>query len=979
MKKYFTKAVIIALIAGIVLTGTFFGLKNLFVQAVLDDSNAIHIQDSDIDNSTIIIGSHLIYLPAMTDAVYSIAVSSVSESNQGKRYYKSELAGGVWYDITDASSLADITSGGVPVSKDVIEGLLMTHHTKPDGITYDLVTGEPICIFDISNPYDLLSMPELEPIKTQYKALQEKDEDSKTDTDKRDLQLLDEMFNAKPQSDGTDYYDEMINALQGYYSILAVNNAEQKNIDRVQNVMQKFDNARRLVVFDVLSETILENLSNCVGADKVFDRGDIYVNRDEEVGLTVAEQNKRLREEYMRQLMELSEEEAAAIEEPTYKIVKLESFTLNTSLNSSIGDAMQNISESSNECSANLLETGEMVLTQLEFELSTNLAKAAKSGNFSECDKLTAELLYLDSINAGIIAEAENEYKFIEEKLIERERKQYSSQLSMGTGADYKKLPSTAAAVSKSSVLKKQKSELEAYRAELQKVIQAEFDRMAPKSAIEYCTTLIEQTDEYYDVILSDAYEPYATESVDEYLAWLKKSMNELQALGGGGELADLLAEKEKLQTELESALDKNNINKEKKLRAQLEAIDKAISDETQKLTNIINSDSATPAEKAVAESMLGAGTAADSLKTVLEGALNDIRDGSLGSAADKIQAIGALSGMVPGSAFNALKDIYKELSKQMLTNPDLIGDISEVMALVEDVTADNMDSFLATGITEDDLADAISDFADQNGMEFGNGSGLNGQGGSGSGSEGQGGSGSGSDGQGDGSGSDGQGDGSGSDSQGDGSGSDSQGDGSGSEGQGDGSGSDGQGGSGSASGVNADSLMELLAGLSDGDAAKIIVGMNMYTEATGCEITKGVVSAYARKNIGTSRNLYKKPKDASVDSGVTYIPTTVIARLAGYRYIFNDPNKKVTLQKRSDYFVFNAFSKAAERNNDQIDYMNAPAVFYETVYIDTDYSEASFGEIGVYLSGCDYGIAVNESEYDAAFEFYDYLIGIGL
>ena len=47
----------------------------------------------------------------------------------------------------------------------MIEELFMTHHTKSDGVTYDLTNKKAVGIFDINDPYDLSEMEELNPIK----------------------------------------------------------------------------------------------------------------------------------------------------------------------------------------------------------------------------------------------------------------------------------------------------------------------------------------------------------------------------------------------------------------------------------------------------------------------------------------------------------------------------------------------------------------------------------------------------------------------------------------------------------------------------------------------------------------------------------------------------------------------------------------------------------------------------------------------
>ena len=104
----------------------------LYAQGFWDEEKAVHITADAIEPSTLAIGTHLIHLSALTDSLYEIANQSAEESGQNTIYYKSELGGGAWFDITSATSLADITEQGTAVQNGDIEALFFTHHTKSD-------------------------------------------------------------------------------------------------------------------------------------------------------------------------------------------------------------------------------------------------------------------------------------------------------------------------------------------------------------------------------------------------------------------------------------------------------------------------------------------------------------------------------------------------------------------------------------------------------------------------------------------------------------------------------------------------------------------------------------------------------------------------------------------------------------------------------------------------------------------------------
>ena len=179
-KKRHAIAIAAVCIAAVTVLGL---LRGTLARALFDEGSAVHVDASGIENATLLIGTHLIHISAMTDEIYEIAADSASESNQQKWYYKSELAQGSWFDITNADSLKAITLEGVPVEDSEIEALFLTHHTRSDGVTYDLRTGQAVCMFDISNPYNLEDLKELEALKIPYDMLADKED--KKDEEKK--------------------------------------------------------------------------------------------------------------------------------------------------------------------------------------------------------------------------------------------------------------------------------------------------------------------------------------------------------------------------------------------------------------------------------------------------------------------------------------------------------------------------------------------------------------------------------------------------------------------------------------------------------------------------------------------------------------------------------------------------------------------------------------------------------------------------
>ena len=155
-----------------------FGIFSLHgVKALINDDDTVHVKDEQIGVSALIVGTHIMYLGAVTDELYATAAESAKKVGMYEIYYKSELADGSWYEISGAEGLADISTSGKTVTVDVIENLNLQYYTKEDGITYDLRTGGAVNVFDIDNPYDLSSNSDMEDIKTQYDMLNDKADD----------------------------------------------------------------------------------------------------------------------------------------------------------------------------------------------------------------------------------------------------------------------------------------------------------------------------------------------------------------------------------------------------------------------------------------------------------------------------------------------------------------------------------------------------------------------------------------------------------------------------------------------------------------------------------------------------------------------------------------------------------------------------------------------------------------------------------
>ena len=55
---------------------------SVFAGAIWSSDDAVHIKSSEVENSTLAIGTHLIHLSALNDQLYEIAEKSATDSGQ---------------------------------------------------------------------------------------------------------------------------------------------------------------------------------------------------------------------------------------------------------------------------------------------------------------------------------------------------------------------------------------------------------------------------------------------------------------------------------------------------------------------------------------------------------------------------------------------------------------------------------------------------------------------------------------------------------------------------------------------------------------------------------------------------------------------------------------------------------------------------------------------------------------------------------
>lgn len=488
--------------------------KGMWVQALFDEEDAVHIDASEVEEGTLIIGTHMIHISAVGDEIYEIADASSSESGQMKKYYKSELADGAWFDITDAASLKDITTEGMPVEDSVIEELFLTHHTKSDGITYDLKTGAAVSMFDISDPYSLESLSELEPLKLQYDILTDKDD--KTETDEACEERIKKFFKTKTETEETKRLDRQLKALQEAYA-----SAKDEKQSAIVQTMEAVDASRRIVVLEKIKDPLNELVEFLTGQG-----GEANADLNSGAGDSVGNVEESLLEYGAKELSEGS------------TVLSKEEYTVKKALIAA--------AEEGNKEAVNTAAEKAGLLTNIIEDVIGNAKKE------------------LDYLNNTLLPAAKDVYS----SLITGGTGEDYKAAAAGSNASKGVL---------NKALKDRLNEAETAKSELQFLINAAIERMSAEKTADFLKGLKDEAEAMKNEVKDDAFASYANSSIEAFVEYLNNLLANNNPTENEGSLSELLKQKEKKQEEKLSALDANDLEGAKKAEAELDTLNEKI------------------------------------------------------------------------------------------------------------------------------------------------------------------------------------------------------------------------------------------------------------------------------------------------------------------------------------------------------------------------------------------------------------------
>lgn len=558
-------AVIVA-VGCIVAAGILGAFRGTLARALFDEGDAVHVDASEIEDATLLIGTHLIHISAVNDEIYEIAVDSASESNQQRRYYKSELADGSWFDITDADSLKAITSKGEPVEDEVIEGLFLTHHTRSDGITYDLRTNQAVCMFDISNPYDLAGMKELEPLKIPYDMLADKEEKSEDEEENEGKVRAFFQMGGTLKSSETDGLDAQIRALQEYSL-----SAGDKERAEALRTMAALDAARRKLVLEGVRDGLNDLIEN---------------------------------------LKEGGE-------------------ALSGDLNSGASDSLEGVEAAILACEAKSLSEGSTVLGREEYAVRIEMAEAAQAKDHAACDAAAKKAVLLEAIKADQIGDAAKELAYLNDTILPAAKKAYSDLLNGGVGEEYwaAQAKSNTSEGVLNHALKDRLNETEAARAELQYLINAALERMTAKQGSSLLGRLMTEGSAMKNGILDDDFAAYADSSIEAYTSYLNDLSAQKNPTENANALGELLEQKDKKQEEKQTALDGNDLAGAKRADAELAELNDRIDELERQMSKngeVLNGEGGATPQTALASANQLARTA---VETVQDGSVSGVAE----------------------------------------------------------------------------------------------------------------------------------------------------------------------------------------------------------------------------------------------------------------------------------------------------------------------------------------------------------------
>lgn len=505
---------------------------------------------SEVANMTIIIGTHMIALNALTQELKDIAEKTIEGSGQNNIYYKSELVDenrdgqgnkGAWFEISNAQEIDDILSKGEVVADEVIDNLTLTHFTDENNRTWDLLTGKEVNIFDIEDVYDISNMEELKSLKLEYDA--KKDSKPKDEKDEEKAKSLEEVkkslqsiFEMDVKSDETEKIRLTIDNLNKYFNYLVLSGASDEEKEMALNIIGAKYAELKKVIRGIVLEKVDEEISSVSALE------DSYGDVKEELTKSISElESKMLPSSKESENLGLIEKYITELTEQYIKYVE------------------ENNYDNANELLKNIVELNKMSQSiigdrERQLELASNLKKRSNE----DWDKLIHDNKYIDEYNeakksnksAAILDSIKNKYIDDVKRII----------------ADIEQINDIILKLSlnKSEQAIKQQSTVEELSQQIGE-LKAEINSSKKKD----------------DLLANSDVDVFKEVAISKLELMLDKEISKLQAinndLNDNSEILEQENEMATLKNEYKNALDKNDLLKAKEVKEKIDVLQQKI------------------------------------------------------------------------------------------------------------------------------------------------------------------------------------------------------------------------------------------------------------------------------------------------------------------------------------------------------------------------------------------------------------------
>lgn len=873
-QKRYAGGIAVILAAVLLLTGK---TPILAVESDRDNSiRSVRVSDDQIAVSTLIIGTYLIDLAGLSDHIYEIAKNSASEFSQSGMYYKSELAGGQWFEITDATSIRDITDAGTPVLKEVIEALQFTHRVAADGTVTDLRVQAAVNEFDIPDPYDLMDMEELTPVKMRYQYLQSKE--TKTPSDERYLEIMEIFYGLSIEDDITRDCDVSLDALGPYKLDVIARGKPGSWTEAVTTVMEGEDARRRVQSLNTLDIYLDELLKKASGQDqeglspeereafydslgdqerREYDMnvasGDSSVNNNDNNGGTESwfEKWSGMNESYQKFLAQAGTYRSATLDED---------FQVDTDMIQAIGEAKSNVKTSISKYTGKLLAEGTSASTQAIFRYSKELIDCARAHDTPDSDEATSRLADLFNVLRSVIEDSDSERASLEDGLVDQALAVWQDILSDGAGTDFRIAEGEGAdQPALTAFLSQRETDADNARLEYQTMLTEMWKRMSNSLAQIDAGERMNSVAQLEALPPGDAARSRLLGTVERHREWLRKSLAQLVAATADSTALDqLLEEQNDLERQRQDALDENDLAEAKRLAAEMEAVQNDVNGLREDLYNTLTNPDSSAADRARASAGMTEGSAGKLIDELAGNITSGILDGADAGVLDNdIAALSELAAYDTDAALEAVSRIQEALDGRTDSDTGAAADIGAQLSAIERQISDGDGS--GGILSEEQITGLLADYFDD------------------------------------------------------------------------------------------------ASGASDQDKAGALIALSRYAQDTHNEaagmLAVSMANRFAAKD---STYLYEKYDREAV----SYVSLQTVSRIFGYRYLFDDVHRVVTLQKAEAYYVFSAGDSVYAFTESSEGKLLAGTAVKNTLYISSDDGDCIFGCKGYYVPKCSYAVA---------------------